>query len=375
MPPASQGGVLENNPKKQHRFLQYWKVQSDPLDCFGPSGPARPALNFQRSDDSPGVNYFSSSNEKGYCDSMLASELVEIICAAHLSSYVDSPFQERGGIMFIGGPAALKSTFVSVLDTQYHDVVMYSDLNVKTLTQVRDQMATGAIRTLVLPELAKLYERNPSTASNVEGTIRALAAEGFTAASFEDARVNRLKARAVVIGALTPSTQQFHFDQWEATGFNRRFLWPLIRLANSSALTDAVVEWKLIDFRVTHVPRAPLGNEKIPNVTSRQERSNLLRLVKYQPGTDHALQLQLMVKMMSVLRWWYNETGDPRDPMHTMEAFGKALGREGAQVELIPVTHANAAKEASIMAQQAGKQLANRRWRKSGKKKKKVGRK
>ncbi|MGH3589548.1 MAG: hypothetical protein ACRDRF_00725 [Pseudonocardiaceae bacterium] len=279
----------------------------------------------------------------------------------------------------MGGPAALKSTFVGVLDKQYHDVVMYSDLNVKTLTQVRDQMATGAIRTLVLPELAKLYQRNPGTASNIEGTLQALVAEGFTAASFEDARVNRLKARAVVIGALTPSTQQDHFDMWESSGFNRRFLWPLIRLADSSALTQAVVDWELIDFRITHVPRAPIGLEKIPNITTRKERSYLMSVVKYQPGGDHALQLQMMVKILAVLRWWYGEIQDKRDPLETIDSFSKALGREGAEI-VVPKRRAGVTDDAgsSVAAQRAGRALAAARWTKKGRRKskrKKAGRK
>lgn len=264
---------------------------------------------------------------------MKASELVEILCAAHLGNMVESPFKERGGIMLVGPPGVLKTTFVSALDSQYQDVVMMSDINVKSLVRFRDPIAAGKINTLVLPELAKVYERLDATAKNVEGTLRALAAEGFTAASFEDSRINRLTARAMIVGAMTPSVLDNHFTEWEETGFNRRFLWALIKLADPMALERAAVNWQRIEFRQAHVPQFPLG-ETIPNLTTHRERQRLANMVKYQPGGDHAIQLQLMVRILAVLRWWYTEMGFSRNAMETMEKFAPALGKNGVALEL-----------------------------------------
>lgn len=264
---------------------------------------------------------------------MRTEELVEVICAAHLGSLVEGPFQERGGIMLVGPPGVLKTTFVSVLDQQYQDAVMMSDINVKSLIKLRDAIASGKVNTLVLPEFAKIYERADVTARNVEGTLRALAAEGFTAASFEDSRVNRLTARALVIGALTPATIDTHFTTWEESGFNRRFLWVLIKLADPIALERAAINWTRINFRMAHVPLAPLG-VTIPNTTTLRERQRLATIAKYQPGGDHAIQIQLLVRMLAVLRWWYAESGQPRNAMETMEAFAPALGRNGVALKL-----------------------------------------
>jgi hypothetical protein len=264
---------------------------------------------------------------------LLATDLVEILCAAHLGSLVESPFQERGGIMLVGPPGVLKTTFVNALDRTYQDAVMMSDINVKQIIRMRDAIASGRINTLVLPELAKVYERVESTATNVEGTLRALAGEGFIAASFEDSRVNRLTARAMVFGALTPSTVTKRFEGWEESGFNRRFLWCLIRLEDPLALERAAIQWKRIEFRTRHLPLAPLGST-IPNTTTQKERQRLAAIVKYQPGGEHTLQIQVLTRTLAVLRWWYKEIDDPRDAMETMESFADSLGKSGVALEL-----------------------------------------
>jgi hypothetical protein len=298
-----------------------------------------------------------------YADgSMQAAELVEMICALHLTSYVDSPFPERGGLMLVGPPAVLKSTFIEVLDRHYPDALMVSDMNARSLAQLRDAISAGRIRTLVLPELAKLYERKEDTASNLEGTLRAMAAEGFQAASFEDSRVNRVKAHCMVMGAMTGAIQARHFTSWEETGFNRRFLWSLIYLEDPTILERAVVQWQRIDFQVRHIMRAPLTGEKIPNVTTQAERDHLRIAIKYQPGGDHAIQLHLLVKSLAVLRWWYMIVGDGRDPMQVIESFARSLGRDGVALKLDAPPPADVVKEAREQARLHASALARKRW-------------
>lgn len=301
---------------------------------------------------------------------MKTSQLVEVLCAAHLGSLVEGPFQERGGVMLVGPPGVLKTTFVSVLDSQYQDAVMMSDINVKSLIKLRDAIASGKVNTLVLPEYAKIYERADVTAKNVEGTLRALAAEGFAAASFEDSRVNRLTARALVIGALTPATVDTHFASWEESGFNRRFLWVLMKLADPIALERAAVNWSRINFRMAHVPLAPLGMT-IPNRTTVRERQRLASIAKYQPGGDHAIQIQLLVRMLAVLRWWYAESGQPRNAMETMEAFAPALGKNGVSLELPSTPDAvDDIMETQMEMSNAASLMARKRWKGKNRRKK-----
>jgi hypothetical protein len=292
---------------------------------------------------------------------MHASDLCEVLCAAHLGATVEGPFSDRGGIMLVGPPAVLKTTFVSVLDKNYPDALMLSDINVQSLIRMRDAIAAGKVNTLVLPELQKVYERAEVTSQNVEGTLRAIVAEGFSAASFEDSRINRLSARALVVAALQPSVVEKHFSAWEESGFNRRFLWPLVRLKDPGALERAAVAWQKIDFRIRHVPLPPALGDPIPNLTTVRERQRLAALVKHQPGGDHSIQIQLMTRILAVLRWWYQEAGEKRDAMDTVERFAVALGKQGAELELRrPRGHADPQEAQAV--HNAGAVLAGRRW-------------
>ena len=297
---------------------------------------------------------------------MYVQDLIEVLCAAHLTYLVDTPFPERSGIMLVGAPGVLKSTFLEELDRQYPNVITMSDLNVKSLVQFRDQIAAGTIQTLVFPELQKLYERKDETAANLEGTLRALVAEGFQAASFEDQRVNRVRARCLVIGAMTPATQARRFQIWDESGFNRRFLWSLVRLRNPEALEEAILAWRRLDFRIRNVPQIPPFGDKIPNLTTRQERHNCRMLVKYQPGGSGVQQAQFLVKIMAVLKWWYTETQPGRDAMQVISAFGESLGREGTRLNLRPLSTSTIRRvqqhETAEAQSAAARTLANKRW-------------
>lgn len=258
--------------------------------------------------------------------------LLEILCAVHLSSYVESPFQDRGGLMVVGPPGVLKSTFLGLLDRNYNDAVSVSDINARSLNDLRDHIASKTIRTLVVPEYSKLHERHVYTAQNVEATLRALVGEGFVSASFEDSRINRLRARCTLVSAMTPKFQTDHFKGWEESGFNRRFLWCLVRLKDSELLERAVEEWRLVDFRIAHIPPTP-ASDSIPNLTTREERADLRRLVKYQPGGSHAVQTALLSKILAVLKWWYRLRKRPeREALLTVRSFAESLGKEGAEL-------------------------------------------
>lgn len=259
--------------------------------------------------------------------------LVEMMCAVHLSSYVEGPFPDRSGLFVVGPPSVLKSTLLEMLERHYNDAVVVSDLNVKALGDLRDQIAAKVIRTLVVPEYAKLWDRHPNTANNVEGHIRALVGEGFSSPSFEDARINRLRARVTVLSAIVPKFQVDHFRKWEDTGFNRRFLWCLVRLKNPMLLEQAVEEWKRVDFKIRYIPLAPSGDVQIAHRTTTSERAELRALVRYQPGGAHAAQLALLVKMLAVLKWWYTQVGRPEsEAMWNMRTFGQSLGKEGVEL-------------------------------------------
>lgn len=260
---------------------------------------------------------------------------LEALCAMHLSTYVESPFPDAGGLMIVGPPGVLKSTMLSVLEA-YSDVVSVSDINTQTLIDLRDQMAGHVIRSLVIPEYKKLWDRHTFTAANVEGTLQALVGEGFGSASFEDQRLQRMKARCTVISAMTPAFQSRRFRQWEETGFNRRFLWSLVRLQDPSVLDRAVEEWQRVDFKISHIPLSPVPKStQIPNLTTQHERAECRALVRYQPGGSHALQSAVLVKMLAVFKWWYKILKRPdREALQAVRSFAQSLGKEGAELVL-----------------------------------------
>lgn len=292
---------------------------------------------------------------------MYAHDLIEVLCAAHLGVRVALPgFSERGGIMLVGAPGVLKTSFVSILDN-YSDVIMLSDINVKSLVNLRDGIANGRHHTLVLPELAKIYERMEATSANVEGTLRALVAEGFSAASFENQETNRFRAQCMVVGALTPSLVALKGDRWRDTGFARRFLWPMIRLKDGSALEKAAMNCRRIEFGVPYLPQNP-EELTIPNLSHPVERQRIRNLVKNQPGGDHALHIQLMVRILSVLRWWYAQINSNKDAMATLERFAVSLGKEGGVVETDPAPRASRKQEEKHFSSFAAATLSRRRW-------------
>lgn len=257
---------------------------------------------------------------------------MEVLCALHLSSYVDSPFEDTGGLMIVGPPGVLKSTICSILDRNYNDVAQISDINARELNELRGQIEARSVRTMVIPEYAKLWDRHPYTAKNVEGTLQAMAGEGFSSAGFEPQRINRLRARAVILSAMTPKFQITHYQDWFDRGFDRRFLWALVRLKDPELLDRAVEEWKLVDFKVAHIPPVPTP-AKIPNLTRQSERAELRRLVKFQPGASHAAQTALLSKILAVLKWWYRLLDrKDKDALRTLRLFAQSLGKEGADL-------------------------------------------
>lgn len=267
---------------------------------------------------------------------MQPRQLVDAICAAHLAPLVEGSLEHRGGLFLVGPPGALKSTLTEAL-SQYPDTLLLSDINITSLLNFRDALTGGHVNSLVFTEFAKIYERNPQTAVNVEGTLRALASEGFAAASFEDQRVQRRKAYATIIGAMPPKIQGRHFVRWDESGFNRRFLWAVYGLRGAYVLDEAASNLERLDFGVRDVIRVPPIGRRIPNRLTEAEKRRVQMYVKNQPGNSHTQQIQVLTRMWAVLKWWYEECGVPEETEATLEAFSKALSREGTDLDLTSV--------------------------------------
>jgi len=263
---------------------------------------------------------------------MKASSLCEVIVAAHLSYYVDSvEFPERGGLMLISPPGNMKSTFIKVcLDPYSPKAQVLSDLNVETIGRMKNHIASGQITTLALPALEKIYERNPQTAKNVEGHIKGFVDEGFAGMSFSDHRMlGQILARCLVVGGVVHTVYEKRFTEWEDNGFARRFLWSSFQLTRPEVLTEAVHNWQRIEFH-SRVPMAPSG--KIKMSVTKEESTELRRMLEQQNCAVTAFSL--IKKILSVLKWKYNDRSDQKLPMIILRDFGTSLGRRMAQLDL-----------------------------------------
>lgn len=234
--------------------------------------------------------------------------------------------------MVVGPPGALKTTMINYLEA-YPDALILSDLNVKGLTRMKDRIAGNMIRTLVMTDLQKLQERHPTVASNIEGTLRALAGEGFSAASFEDNTINRKVARSTIIAATTLSHREHNAERWEESGLARRFLWSLVALQNPRALDQAVIDGRLIEIAVNEAPRIPVSGI-IPNNTTREERATINSWIKYQP-VPHTAQLSTLIKAWAVLKWWARQQRRSEErAFQSLAKVSAAFGRNGIELTL-----------------------------------------
>ena len=264
-------------------------------------------------------------SDRNGAHSVRISTLMECVKAAHLSTYVDSQFSHASGLMIVGPPGVLKTTILKALDS-YESVLTLSDVNSKVLHGIiKTQLTNNAIKSLVLPEVQRIYERDPRTAAGVEGTIRSLVEEGFSGASFEDPTVSRFTARAFVIGAMTDKFRDENWQRWNDSGFARRFLWCLIRLGDPSILMNAVEQGRLamVADDVVPMPTPPFGT--IPALDVSQRR-RIRPLVRKQPKPSN-VQFELMCRMAAVLVFYYKRNKIKRDPIEAIQEFaGCVLG-------------------------------------------------
>lgn len=237
--------------------------------------------------------------------------------------------------MFVGPPEALKTACLKVL-TGYPNALPLTDINTQQLTKLRDAIAAGIIKTLALLDLQKLYERDPQTALNAEGNIRALACEGFTAASFQSQEVNRMTARCVVMAAMTNALMEHNFERWNKTGFARRFLFSMFALADPDVLVDAILKWEKLPLSFNFI--TPPASRSIPFTVTVAERQELQKFVRFQYGKTEPLHM--LCKIYAVLKWHYNRDKAKKQKLESDRAmtviadFGESLGREGTRLTL-----------------------------------------
>jgi hypothetical protein len=259
---------------------------------------------------------------------MKASSLIEVLSAAHLSRYVNSNvFQQRGGIFLVAPPGMLKSTLIKCSLSCYPDALRLADLNVQSLNYISASFIDGKYSTLAFGEFEKIYMRNPATASNLEGQLKAMVEEGFAKPSFEDQRTTTFESRLLLIGGITPGCHAKMMTRWMSDGFARRFLWCFYTLDDPTAIIESIHKWKSLDFGkiVKEMP----SNGSIPYSVTPSESSHIRGLIGYQPAMETTYVL--MKKIFCVLKWRHKAG---KKAMAILQDFAECLGEKPARLTL-----------------------------------------
>jgi hypothetical protein len=263
-----------------------------------------------------------------------ARALLEAICAIHLSSYVESPVQDRGGLMIVGPAGVLKTTFLDILD-EYPNAVCSSNLNTQTVVKMLPEAVNGSLRSIVIPDLQAIYAGDPRTSARLEQMIMQLTGEGSRGPSWADSRFQKFKSRCAIFGAMTPDHFERYSNRWEASGFLRRFLWASYSLSDPEVLMNAIEQWKRADLGAISslpVPQIP-GSRSIPDSLTRDERRSIRLWLKHQPG-PHEIQFSMLCRATAALRWSYQQQRVKLNALDTMRAFAETLQKDAARVTL-----------------------------------------
>lgn len=197
------------------------------------------------------------------------------------------------------------------------------------LVEARDMIASKKCNTLLFYDMQKLYERRPDTASNIEGNIRSLMDEGFTSASHEKTSKNaiQVKARALVMAALTSRFYRERLSNWESSGFARRVLFCVYTLQDPSMIERAILSESPIMLGKTI--STPINLEIDPDIQPGDDEF-LLRIMRRQ---REDVPLNLMKKTLWVLRWRYKKQLKQKDrAFELLREFSACLGEGGAEI-------------------------------------------
>lgn len=228
--------------------------------------------------------------------------------------------------MLVAPPGSLKSTFIKLSLEDYPDALLLSDLNINTLTQLKNSLIDGRYSTLGFGEFEKLYKRNPATAANIEAHIHLLVEEGFSHASFEDQRMPAYAAKCAVIGGITPASYSKRFNGWLESGFARRFMFCGYVLANPDAIMEAIERWKHISMG--KVMLSSPANKKIPYNVIPEEHKLLKKAIACQP--THEGPFIACKKILCVLKWRHGA----KKAMDIFQDFSECLESKGAALQL-----------------------------------------
>jgi hypothetical protein len=258
---------------------------------------------------------------------MKAISVIEVIDAAYMSHKVQSPYEQRGGMMFVGPAGVMKTSLVRAGLGEHPAKLWLSDLNINSLNEVRDYLIAGTYHTIGFPDFEKIYQRRADTASNVEGVIKQLMEEGFSKFSHESPGGLTENIRVFIVSSMTYSFYLHKISAWNKNGFARRILWCGIK-TDRDELWQAVRNDRLIELNGIVRKEMPLN--PIPMNLEPKEIHMLEELICKQKETTPFV---LLKKIYAVLKWKY-EKKEPGRAKAIIQDFGECLKTGLAQVEL-----------------------------------------
>ena len=253
---------------------------------------------------------------------MAFSTLCEIIAATHTAYFVKSPIDDLGGLFLVAPSGHLKTTAAEIL-SEFERTLVISDLTVKSLVSMRGSFLGGHVRTLIFSDYAKIYKRHGSVSSNIEGIIMALASEGFRKPAFSDQRIQSTPARATIVGCMTPEFKEVHDEEWENSGFLRRFLWSYYHIEHPEFLEDALAQWRKAELDGDFTARVPL-NHSIRYTLTESEVIKIRHSLRSTSIPDKKISLVLAQKILCVLKWKFGNK-DEHKPLRIWEDFAQSL--------------------------------------------------
>jgi hypothetical protein len=224
--------------------------------------------------------------------------------------------------MLVAPPGHLKSTIIKESLILYSDTLALSDLNVSSLSALKNSLVSGRYNSIGFGEFEKLYERNPGSASNLEGHLRALVEEGFDKMSFQSPEMIGVTARVLLVCGITPVIYTKRWQAWLDSGFARRFIWSHFKLADEDAIVRAIREWKRISFG--RISSSIPANKAIEYVVQRKDAVALERMLNDQPSKE--TPYTLLKKVFCVLVWRYGR----KKAFVILHDFEESLHRGGA---------------------------------------------
>lgn len=256
--------------------------------------------------------------------------MLEVVTAGHLTNYVacDPRMSVRGGIMLVAPPASLKSTILSQLEV-FPNAKVLSDVNVRQLIQIRDDIANGQYNSLGFLEMGKLYQRQDTTSANVEGHIAAMVDEGFKHGTSQDSRMVVRVAKCFVAAGMTHQLYKAKYTMWLDSGFARRFLWCHYVLRDRQAIVRAIHKWEPIEIVPDMIIFGLPQGKVIPYDLTEKESGHIAKILRYY--TEIETPFILLKKIACVLKWRHKSAGVAMDILND---FAESLTKTGAEMEI-----------------------------------------